>query len=70
MCSYNNRKAKSCNANPKHLFREIILCAAAMGRPNREKCPEDTWTDLRNVAKTGTSLVCSICNGVEYVMLD
>lgn len=67
MCYFNDRKTKRCTANPKHTFREILLCDGAKNRGN-VACPEDTWEDLHCVMKTTATLDCAICNGLRYVI--
>lgn len=70
MCSFNVRKTKHCSATPKHTFKEVILCEVARVREPVVPCDENTWENLRNVAKTATSIVCAICNGVRYVIRE
>jgi hypothetical protein len=67
MCSFNRRKYKKCTAAEKHTFKELIKCAAARARPNKEPCPEEQWEDLRSVAKTVTGILCPVCNDVKYI---
>jgi len=65
MCSFNIRNYKQCEEDPKHTFKEVLKCAE---RQNSETCVRECWENLRNAAKTSTSIVCPICNDIEYIL--
>lgn len=67
MCSFNTRKYKQCTTTPKHTFKEVVKCAEARARENKEACPEEEWEDLRNVAKIAMSITCPVCNDIKYI---
>jgi len=67
MCSFNIRNYKQCQEDPKHTFKEVLKCAETGERDNNEACLEEYWEDLKNVAKTTTSIVCPVCNDLIYI---
>ena len=67
MCSFNTRNYKQCQSDPKHTFKEVLKCVETRDRENNEACLEEYWDDLRNVAKTTTSIVCPLCNDIMYI---
>ena len=69
MCSYNIRKTKSCKVSPRHEFKEVKYCDAAKARGNI-LCDENTWEDLEGVMRTATSIVCAVCNGLVYTIVQ